>query len=167
MVVMLRQCCCGCTLKTGTLIIGILNALGGLGNLINGIVYAGYDYNSLEYYGNGQEYIDAFETIQVIMIVILVVSAILLIVALCLIAGAVTGNPTLLLPWLVYSICYLCVNTILYIVMGSIAAGVTNGGAAAASFFVVGLIYFALEAYFILVVYSFYRELKGTAPPHA
>ena len=25
MVVMLRQCCCGCTLKTGTIILGVLN----------------------------------------------------------------------------------------------------------------------------------------------
>jgi len=25
MVIMLRQCCCGCTLKTGTIILGVLN----------------------------------------------------------------------------------------------------------------------------------------------
>jgi len=27
MVMMLRQCCCGCTLKTGTIIIGVLTAV--------------------------------------------------------------------------------------------------------------------------------------------
>ena len=45
MVIMLRQCCCGCSLKTGTIIIGVLN-----------IVSANFPSNLLTVYRNGSAF---------------------------------------------------------------------------------------------------------------
>lgn len=155
MVVMLRQCCCGCTLKTGTIILGVLNALGGLGNLIQGITAASLG-DSI-----GTEYKD---TIIAVGVVLAVIGAILLLVSICLIVGAQKNNPVLLMPWMVYTIIFVIVNTVLYIVnaaqyfeMGWSTQGTGN---------IIGaVIYILLETYFLLVVYSLFRELRGTAPP--
>jgi len=45
MVIMLRQCCCGCTLKTGTIIIGVLN-----------IVSANFPSNFIAVYRSGSSF---------------------------------------------------------------------------------------------------------------
>jgi len=156
MVVMLRQCCCGCTLKTGTIILGVLNILGGLVNLITGIAA-----------GVASDFVEGESKTVVVTVgvVLAVLGGILLLVSICLIIGAAKDNPALLVPWLVFTVVFLIVNTVLnivsaaeYFALKDIAGGAGNLVAAA--------IYILLEIYFLLVVYSLYRELKGTAPPN-
>jgi len=156
MVIMLRQCCCGCTLKTGTIILGVLNILGGLANLITGITTAVVG-----------DTFDA-ETKQVFVgvgAVLAVIGGILLLVAICLVIGAIKENPALLVPWMVYVIIFMIANTILYILYAAEYFSV-NDAANGTGNIIAALIYLLLQTYFLLVVYSLYRELKGTAPPN-
>nr|AGM32456.1 zinc metalloprotease-like protein [Coptotermes formosanus] len=155
MVVMLRQCCCGCTLKTGTTILGVLNLLGALANLIQGITAAAVaDSINVEYK----------DTIVAIGAVVAVFGGIMLVVAICLLVGASKDNPVLLIPWMVYTVLFVIAYTVLQIVnaVQYFDMGYPESGAGS----IVGvIIYILLETYFILAVYSLYRELKGTASP--
>jgi hypothetical protein len=158
MVMMLRQCCCGCTLKTGTIIIGVLTILGGLGNLIGGITTA---------VRAADNFVDA-ESVQVFVgvgAVLAVLGAILLVFSVLLIIGAQNDRPSLLVPWMVYTIVFLITNTVLYIFEAAEYFSRYDNVNGAGNI-VAAVIFVLLQTYFLLVVYSLYRELRGTAPPN-
>jgi uncharacterized membrane protein len=153
---MLRQCCCGCTLKTGTIIIGVLNIIGGAGNLILGITSA----------TAASQYISDPEIRNVVIgtgATLAVFGAILLLFSICLIIGAQNEKPALLVPWMVYTIIFLIVNTIIYIVQ-AVQLFRANDASNGAVNIVAATLFVLLQTYFLLVVYSLYREQKGTAP---
>jgi uncharacterized membrane protein YesL len=92
-----------------------------------------------------------------------VLGAIMLLVSISLVIGAKKCIPALLVPWMVYTIVFLITNTVLYILDAAqyfafkyIAAGTGN--------IVAAIIYLLLNLYFLLVVYSRYRELKDPPP---
>ncbi|XP_069678896.1 uncharacterized protein [Periplaneta americana] len=148
MVVMLRQCCCGCSLKTGSIIIGVLELIAGISNLVVGITSASSSYSDVE----GAA------------IAIAVFSALLIVVAICLITGAVNSNAFLLVPWMLFNFVFMIVYAVTNIIIA--AQNIADGYPEAGAGNIIGVvIYVLLQVYFILVVYSLFRELKGTAPP--
>jgi len=157
MVVMLRQCCCGCSLKTGAIILGVLNIIGGVWNLISGIMAASVS----DYFDE-----DTKKVLVPVGAVLAVFGAILVLVSICLIIGAQKGNPVLLVPWMVFVIVFLVANTVLYIVY-AVQYFAINDTTNGAGNIIAAIIYLLLQTYFLLVVYSLYRELKGTAPPNS
>ncbi|KAJ9596638.1 hypothetical protein L9F63_012335 [Diploptera punctata] len=146
MVVMLRQCCCGCSLKTGTIIIGVLNLIAAcLG------------------FGSGGVLLSQKETeFKTMGIVELILAAVLIIISILLIVGAMKDRPALLAPWMICAIIIMIVTIIIYIV-GAAKAFQHSDSSTGVSYLISALIYSILETYFILVVYSLYRELRGNA----
>jgi len=156
MVMMLRQCCCGCTLKTGAIIIGVIDIFFALGHLSIGIEFAvagPFVHGPL-----GAAFIG-------VGVVLAVLGAIMLAFCICLIIGADKGNPTLLVPWMVYTIVYMILNTILTAALAALLIASVFLTVFGILLIVELIIHFLLQTYFLLVVYSLYRELKGTAPP--
>ncbi|XP_021919318.1 uncharacterized protein LOC110829656 [Zootermopsis nevadensis] len=160
---MLNQCCCGCTLKTGSIIIGTLNAVFSGIYFITGIITAGVAANAANSPNSAQENSDTWSSIEAVYIAYAVFAAVLCLVAVCLIVGAVNGNPVLLLPWLGYASVSIIINFILSIVNAAYYISLSYA-ANGVLFLLGGFIGVCLEIYFILVVYSFYRQLKGTGP---
>ncbi|PSN33056.1 hypothetical protein C0J52_17758 [Blattella germanica] len=152
MVLMLRQCCCGCSLKTGTIIIGVLNLIGACFGVVNGILLASVStkdgYNA--------------EGAKSIGISICVFSAVMVLIASLLIVGATKGKPFLLLPWLICAIILTVIYVILYVVLG-VSNFQQHQSQEGAIYIVSAIITALVETYFILVVYSLYREQRGNA----
>ncbi|KAJ9582438.1 hypothetical protein L9F63_003236, partial [Diploptera punctata] len=140
---MLNACCCGCTLKTGTVIIGIIDIVIAAFNFIGGIVVASSieAINQSDYPGlNLEEYRSLLDTLEATMIVAAVIGAILFIVASLLIAASLYESPKLVIPWLVYTCLHMLFNLIVYIINGATYASLGNGGQAALYFIMAILI---------------------------
>ncbi|PSN50983.1 hypothetical protein C0J52_08604 [Blattella germanica] len=149
MVVMLRQCCCGCALKTGSSIISITDATIGLLSVVFAI--AGPEF-SKDYHG-------MFE----VVIASGVTGAILLMVSVLMFFGARSGQLRYLLPWLMYGCLYTILSFIQHVLFA--VSNFNNGHiAVGVAFIIMGIIHESMQIYCLLVVYSYYRELKGEAP---
>lgn len=153
---MLRECCCGCSLKTGTIIIGIIEAVGGFVNVVLCFI-AAIEANDLK---NESNVLDAIDTITVTNIILGIIAALSAVLAGLLILGAKRNNTTYLVPWIVYTCFYIfaavvsyVINTVAYIrTEEALLAGVSAFGA---------VLVLSIQTYFVLVVYSLYRELRG------
>ncbi|XP_021919343.1 uncharacterized protein LOC110829665 [Zootermopsis nevadensis] len=157
MVVMLRTCCCGWSLGTGTIIIGIVETLGGITNVILSIIAAA----EAELDPRAEESVlDALDTIKVTNILLAVVAAVLTILGVLLIAGAKRNSPSLLVPWMIYTCFYIFATVVSYVI--NTVAYSEAGKPLLAGISVIGAILnLSIQTYFILVVYSLYRELRG------
>ena len=135
----LDKCCCCVELRVGTIVIAILQIIGGLGNL-----GAGQGWNNI-----------------IGMIMGVAAGA-------CLLYGAIAYNPTATLVNLIFSMIGIVFCVIIAIIaFASIAAipkhnpnaGASTGVAigAGVSFLIVA----AVEVYFWICVYSFYKALKS------
>ena len=143
---MLSKCCCCVELRTGSIVLGILGILGGVGQFAQGLFWG----NIL----NGIFYLIAYGA---------------------LLFGAIKYNPVAVLVNLICTIIIIVLGIILGIwilAAGGIAGSECRGqGCAEATGVVIAggvgcLIGAALNAYFWVCNYSFYKELKeGNANP--
>lgn len=155
MVVKLRQCCCGCSLSTGTIIIGIIETVSGFLNVVLCFI-AAIEANDLK---KETDALDALDTITVTNIILGIIAALATVLAVLLILGAKWRNTSYLLPWMIYTCFYIfatvisyVINTVAYSEAGELLlAGVSAFGA---------VLFVSIQAYFMLVVYSLYRELR-------
>lgn len=154
---MLNQCCCGCELKTGTIIIGVLDGIAALYSLVTSIVAASA---AIVVGDKNQSYL---ETVATLSIVLAVFSALLLLVSICLLVGAAKEKPSLLIPWMVYSLVFIVENTVVNIYYAVQYIGMSEG-VIAAGVIIGAIVHLLLQVYFLLVVYSLFRELKRTSP---
>ncbi|KAJ9582439.1 hypothetical protein L9F63_003237 [Diploptera punctata] len=149
MVVMLRQCCCGCSLKTGSSIISITDSTIGLLSIV--LAIAGPEF--------AKDYHGMFE----VVIASGVTGALLLMVSVLMFFGARSGQLRYLLPWLLYGCLYTVLSFIQHILLAVSNFNTDNTGMGIA-FIVICIIHESLQIYSLLIVYSYYRELKGEAP---
>ncbi|GLH12741.1 Zinc metalloprotease-like protein [Gryllus bimaculatus] len=124
MVLLLERSGCGCTLKTGTIVIGVLQA--GQRGLCAALSVAG---------------------------------ALQLVLSVLLLYGADYENPRLVKPWVLFSM--VLTSAIVAVYFGLAVLTFALGGHRKVGYAIlVGILgTTALSTYFILVVYSFYREL--------
>ncbi|XP_077300668.1 uncharacterized protein LOC143921296 [Arctopsyche grandis] len=153
----LNTFCCGCTLKTGAIIVGVVDAIWVIIMLIVSILVSVVlnDPSIDTTTETGDE-----QTLYSMFVAYSVFSAIYLIMAIMLIVGASKNSPNCLIPWLGYVFAYIIVylvgaiiNSISYFSLGNVGA--------ACSFIISGILGISLQFYFFLVVYSLYRLLKN------
>ncbi|KAK7871386.1 hypothetical protein R5R35_006090 [Gryllus longicercus] len=179
MVVHFKSCCCGCSLKTGTVIIGIFSGFGAFCGIIISIlmVYVGTGELQKEFlkelekqknitldqaeYEEAVQYLEATtgkKTLSVLYISLAIFNGIQLIFDTMMVFGASAERPRMIKPWIVFAIMSLTVQSTLTV--GNIIFHFINGAVIAG---VVGLVILtagiALGVYFILVVNSFHTEL--------
>lgn len=134
----LNQCCCGCTLRTGALIIGIISSIVAILDVIR-------------FFSQHEDLTTALPRF--------VVTIIELIVSLLLVFGAYKNNAKLLLPYLFFTIVALIVYAVLGVWSG--LAIVANNLGAAVSIWISTAVVCCLALFCIWVVYSFHAELTG------
>ncbi|KAK7871388.1 hypothetical protein R5R35_006092 [Gryllus longicercus] len=179
MVMHLKSCCCGCSLKTGTVIIGVLSGIGALCGLIMSILGASVGTGELQKeflkelekqkgitldqaeYEEAVKHLEATsgnKTLSALFICLAIVYGIHLIFDILMVFGASAERPRMIKPWIVFAIMALVVQSILSFV--NIIFHFTSGAAMVG---VLGLVMLAvgiaLAVYFILVVNSFHTEL--------
>ncbi|XP_067011620.1 uncharacterized protein [Anabrus simplex] len=167
-----KQCCCGCSLKTGTIIIGVICVVGAVFGLIYSIVKTSlFQLMTPEMARQQNITEDGREVYNLVMkaekytnIVAAVFEAIGLILSVLLIFATRRENPRLMKPWLICSIITMVLVEVLYLVIMiifflyvSLGAGVTVLFAAAT--------YGVVGAYMIIVVDSHRRELLDQRRP--
>ena len=136
---MLSKCCCCVELRTGSLVLGVLGLLGGVGQFAQG-----------SFWGNfllGIFYLIAYGA---------------------LLFGAIKYNPVAVLVNLICTIIIMVLGVIVAIILlvGSTQFTDSNQSGAVLSVGIGYLLGVALNAYFWVCNYSFYKELKqGTSNP--
>ncbi|XP_069678897.1 uncharacterized protein [Periplaneta americana] len=149
MVLMLRQCCCGCSLKTGSSIISVTDATIGLLSLVLAVA--------------GPEFAKDLHGMYEVVLAGGVTGAVLLAVSVLLFFGARSGQLRYLLPWLMYGCLYLVLSCVQHLLF-SISSFNSGDTAVGVGFIVALVVHGCLQVYSLLVVYSYFRELKGEAP---
>ncbi|CAH1240419.1 uncharacterized protein [Branchiostoma lanceolatum] len=151
-----QNCCCCGSLKCGTIGIAVVFMIMNLLNVI-GTLVAVAAFN--------EEGVNAFRIIDVLF------DAILIILCIMLIVGAVKGNPLLCRIWIIGTIIFVSAMFILCIV-GSSLIGLNNPEAA----HVIGFFWFGIAVeeglliYGVIVVNSFVESLRhedATLPPYS
>ncbi|XP_068085672.1 uncharacterized protein [Anabrus simplex] len=161
-----KQCCCGCTLKTGSIVIGILEAVGcgiGLIPVITGAAaFFVFRDAPLENHHATEELIQAFratmEALGILTTVVALIIVIQLIFAIILACGANQEKPSLIYPWIIYSNVSLVLTGIFYIIIACIEIANSQVVSGVVSLFTCAL-FTALRIYFIIVVNSYHLEL--------
>lgn len=157
MVVMLRQCCCSFSLGTGTVIIGIIEMIGGIVNVILSIITV---IEASAGPTTQEDTLDAIITLKVTNIILTFIAALFTMMAVLLIIGARRNKPSFLSPWMVYTCFYIFATVVSYVI--NTVAYVQTGDNLEACFSILrAVVTVALQTYFLLVVYSLYRELRG------
>ncbi|XP_067011754.1 uncharacterized protein [Anabrus simplex] len=163
---------CGLTLKTGTIIIGVLQALGGFSVMISESVSAyrsdrtaiisGPDHGiSKEEEENVKRYVQGHKEL---CIVLAIAGGIQLILSILLLYGADYESPKLVKPWVIFSMIMTGVMVATYFGLGivTLVLGFDKVGAS----ILIGIVLAsAISFYFILVVHSFYRYLIELKSP--
>lgn len=173
------KCCCGCSLRGGTigiaiytLVIGLITAaIYGLGlkgvkdakSFSVGDLFGGdsSEFNDLvqDSYDNTLETAEITLTISLVLVVLWAVAALLLFVAIC------SKVRWLLLPWVVFTLIFTIFSLYqVYYYVAKIIAGEGSG----VVFFSLGLVvsYELLNIYFILVIMSYFRvDMEESASP--
>ncbi|XP_023702869.1 uncharacterized protein LOC111862040 isoform X1 [Cryptotermes secundus] len=157
MVVMLRQCCCSFSLGTGTIIIGIIEMIGGITNVVLGIIAA---IQASTGPMTEENILDALITIRVTSIILTLIAALFTLMAVLLIIGARRNTPWFLSPWMIYT-CFYIFATVVSYVINTVAYAETGDNLEACFSVLRAVLTVSLQTYFLLVVYSLYRELRG------
>ncbi|XP_063705717.1 uncharacterized protein LOC134834853 [Culicoides brevitarsis] len=135
------SCCCGCTLRTGTLILGWILIIGSaLGLAGAGSLFAALDKNDKDYgvlFGS--------------LVFIVVIYVLQLLLNILLVVGATQNKPNLLLPYLWLDAILLIINLV-NVILAFVANWATAIGVCLG---------WLLSLYFFMVVNSFYQQLKG------
>nr|ALS04526.1 hypothetical protein [Acartia pacifica] len=162
------KCCCGCSLKDGCLLLGILGIIGGVGGTIVCIAFeastpflekvvdmycdnytASYTVDDTASFCNH----DPIKMVQIFFGVYLAVCLIQLIVNSLLVHGARTGNGSLLTPWLVMT------GISIVLTIASTCAQMAYIGKTAILSGVISIIVnVVVSGYFLLVVHSHRKE---------
>ncbi|XP_049841821.1 uncharacterized protein LOC126292059 [Schistocerca gregaria] len=156
--VVIHQCCCGCSLRMGTIIIAILF-----------VSLSFVQIGTSMYYLLTHQYIDdvvnrgeLVSVIKALLIEVLVYSAMQAICSVLLLYGAIQEKSGMLLPWVVTEI-------LVNIVMAVIGIIVFSGAFTSTAIAIVGLntrvfvcivIYVLFNLYSLVVVCSYYRTLR-------
>ncbi|OXA54931.1 lysosomal-associated transmembrane protein 4A [Folsomia candida] len=159
---MSETCCCGCcTVGQGTLIIGILNIIGGILSIIrdsievNIMVYYPDQIKEADFQQNRSRYITV-ECIEIFMAIVYFIFACLMV------QGYRMRNHRLIMPWLIWNYVSLCIVAVSIVILFILLA---VAGAVAAGFIMLAMggIFLAVQTYFVFVVKRFVTELKGGA----
>ncbi|KAK7865272.1 hypothetical protein R5R35_012569 [Gryllus longicercus] len=146
-----QKCCCGCNLRLGSAIIGVLFFLSGLSQLITYSVQA----DNAEQNGEGDN--------KATYIVSAVLAAIMMLSTGLLLLGVHKEREGLLKPWLIiYSI--LAGIAILVSIIGAIVAFAIAEAVIGAALLITGIILLLVYGYCLVVVYSYYLSLSGIQP---
>jgi len=128
------QCCCCCTLKTGAIIIGVLNLIGSIIQVVSKAYSAiAHGVNALWF--------------DVIVFILLTIVAVLLL------NGIRTNTAKQIWVWV-----YVALGLAVLQLIGAIVVVVSLGEI---TFLIAGLVVFALEIYFVVVVRSYAFEVES------
>ncbi|XP_069681120.1 uncharacterized protein [Periplaneta americana] len=155
MLILQREYCCDCPLKTAVICMGSINAVGGVASVLTSIITT----EALDPDPEVESFRDAIKTIKTVSIVVAAMGSLLTLMSGLLIHSLMKNKPMFLLPWMVYVALYMIVfvasnviDTVVYsrtqdylLAIYSVLWAVTSS---------------AFETYSILLVYSLYRELK-------
>lgn len=169
-----RGCCCGCSLKTGTIIIATLQAVGGLGialamarNVLAAASGAQVALVSARNHGlTGNEARDVDRLLaaelrldpRALSAAMAALGALQFVFSLMLIYGANNESPALVRPWVAFAAGTTLLGALVYVAVALLARAAGAEGVAEAV--IIGLLpACGTMLYFILVVNSFYLEL--------
>ncbi|XP_075233643.1 uncharacterized protein LOC142331539 [Lycorma delicatula] len=147
---MLDQCCCGCSLKTGTTIIGWFSFVRDLIILVTliAVEFAFKDSKSIATASP-----DTDKGFEAIVIILAILYLLLTIVSLLLLFGTYKERHGYMSPWIILSTIGIVIE-IICIITDTASVGFSKTD-------LQSLISVGLTIYFLLVVYSYYREIKG------
>nr|CAH0109363.1 unnamed protein product [Daphnia galeata] len=149
------ECCCGCSLRTGTKVIGVFFMFVGIGLFFWFLLEGTF---SINIYNEDEVMLTINNTHQIISLSVEIVATTLL-----LICALKNRKPTLLVPWLVLrgSVMPVLIGISLYLTaLLTIKIGIKTGMAFMAVSLIATVIYF----YFWLVVFNYYHELRNKYP---
>ncbi|OXA53745.1 uncharacterized protein LOC110849787 isoform X2 [Folsomia candida] len=153
-------CCCGsCTVGQGTLIIGILDIIGGIYSVVTDSmeIHTMINYPDKIEDPDFKEYPTLYVTLDSISIFMMVVFFIL---ACLMIYGYRKRNHRWITPWLIWSYVTLAYGAVMVVVCFCIIA-VAGRVAEGFLFLILAGFFLGLQVYFIFVVKRFVDELKG------
>ncbi|EFX85201.1 hypothetical protein DAPPUDRAFT_313851 [Daphnia pulex] len=145
----INQFCCGCSLQTGTKVVGALSLIFQIIGLVIFLLSTSSDASDVE---GG---IVSFKFIGRIISTIFLVTAIILV----LVSARRNNRPMLLLPWLILQVLSI-ITGIVYSLYIGICLLIAVPNISGLIFMTLGLGASIIGIYFWLVVYSFYHELK-------
>ncbi|XP_059350466.1 uncharacterized protein LOC130693680 [Daphnia carinata] len=150
----LDQFCCGCSLRTGTKVIGSLFLLGG----VSVLVYALVEISSFNFRGGDALPNQPHPKLPIVSVVMSVVAIVFSIPVLF--TSNINPNPRLLVPLLVINILS-SLTVIAFFLYLAIVKSMTSGVDDIVGNIIIaaGLISGAVWLYFWLIIYSFYHEL--------
>ncbi|XP_054260882.1 uncharacterized protein LOC128985428 isoform X2 [Macrosteles quadrilineatus] len=156
----LTTCCCGCSLRTGTKIIGWLSLICGIlmvilmGTSLTALYYL-EDHPEKTPSPESKEILDHLPALKALAMFLIVVHILTCGLAFILLLGAYQNKAKFVLIWVVVSLTAEIMEQALNLAQ---TLTVSQGG-----IFYFNFIYFVIDLYFILVVYSFYREIKNVS----
>lgn len=154
---MLKQFCCGCSLTSGTIIIGIIETLGGIVSVFLNIIAA---IEASEDLKNKKNVFDALDTITITNIILAIIAMLFTTLAVLLIVGAKRNYPPYLVPWMLYTCFYIFATVVTYVI-NTVAYAEANDTLMAGVSVMGAILTLSIQTYFVLVVYSLYCELRG------
>ncbi|XP_075233680.1 uncharacterized protein LOC142331568 [Lycorma delicatula] len=142
---MLKECCCGCTLRTGTMIIGFLS-------LIAAIIVSCITIVSL----NTLQHLKQAHVLDIALeMIVLAVRFVQIILSLLLIVGTHKGRASYICPWLVLSLFLVLIESFYLLLMAcELIVGTLNSQIFSLC------THISVTIYFLLVVFSHYREIQ-------
>ncbi|XP_049857885.1 uncharacterized protein LOC126343303 [Schistocerca gregaria] len=157
---MLKQCCCGCSLKRGSIIIGVLGIVHGIATIVEAVhLFCGTCPTTFKMSLGLDD--------EMTVVTGSVLGSLLIALGIVLIVASIMEVPRVVLAWVVGR--GLVGLLTVFLVPISIGLKVAEGGVsrlfAAHAFLVFGVPEIGLDIYFLLVVYSFYRIIAGNEPP--
>uniref|UniRef100_A0A1B6KGW0 Uncharacterized protein n=1 Tax=Graphocephala atropunctata TaxID=36148 RepID=A0A1B6KGW0_9HEMI len=152
----LNSCCCGCSLQTGTKIIGWISLVA---NILTAIMF-GAGLVAIYYVEDHQEnltpeqkkileHLPALKAISILLIVVHVVGCVL---SLILLLGVYQKKAKMVLIWVLIALTCALIEQLVNIIQIFTLYQAAN---------LYNIVFFLVDIYFILVVYSFYREIQN------
>ncbi|XP_029213022.2 uncharacterized protein LOC114976691 isoform X2 [Acropora millepora] len=151
MAVVVRSCCCGCSLKTGVLVIAFLSLIGG-GYNIHSSFSSASEFSRGSYGGLSPPSAEHLQVAINLQKTAGALSVFQVLTSLSLVAACILRNRLLVLPYLVLNVILLGYNlgvVIYYIVVWKLI-----------SLIIFIAISWAFSIYFLIVVYSFHEALR-------
>ncbi|XP_047114046.1 uncharacterized protein LOC124794370 [Schistocerca piceifrons] len=152
---MLDYCCCGCTLQTGSVLIGTFELVRSILALLESLIH--FHPFQFNYKLAWTYFVDGYTIATSVFAVLMIAASILLIVA------ANKNRHRLVFWWLI-------INSAITIILAlSFPATMTLGFMYGSTpwmitYLVLGFLELGLEVYFMLVVYSYFRIIVERAP---
>ncbi|XP_049776866.1 uncharacterized protein LOC126172807 [Schistocerca cancellata] len=149
----LNQCCCGCSLKKGSIIIGVLGIVHGLATITETVLQCDsclttYKFNTGE--RTGLELVPVAEVIH---------GCVLVLFGAALVLGSIMEVSHVVWGWLLARTLLSLLT--LFLVPVSVGFRVAAKDTSAPILLAAGVVEIGLDVYFLLVVYSFYHLIAG------